>query len=140
MLKIEISADSLAAGWQLWVAGRLIASGVGNDTNDRDTLWDEVVRARCLDRLPMLFKQFIHEIEKSATWEDHVNATPELKRTRYIAGFADGLGRKSVGHPWPGLTNLLPGIAPAQDPSYRRGYDLGIAIAWFLQETEEQCK
>lgn len=66
---------------------------------------------------------------------------PAKVHDRIVAGFVDGMAGRTIPHPMMG--DLVPGIQPAFDHDYERGYNVGEAFARALtvfgpeQEGEE---
>ena len=109
----------------IYVNGRLVAECAVGQAQDRDSLEAEVRRARALRALSRMVRGLPAEMRRIPNIGDHVNSTPAAKQQAFARGLLDGMDRRTVDHPEPGV----PPMKPEHTRSYEAGYSVGEAIA-----------
>ncbi len=110
----------------IYLNGQLVAECAVGQAKSRDSLEEEVFRARASRSLVRFVKQLPDAIRKIGDIADHINAKPAAKQQAFARGLLDGLDRKTVPYP---TGDPVPPIRPDHTRSYEAGYDMGEVIA-----------
>jgi hypothetical protein len=123
---------------EVYYRGELIAECHPLYLLRNDDLRREVDRARALEALPHILSAAIADLERDSAIEDHINNTPTKKRQAKVDGFFDGLRRKTVPHPDPGVPPILTNSTVAYGYGYHAGEAIARAVDFVNQITKER--